>query len=369
VTWSRLLRRDVPFVLGLSIGAALLLAWNAARTLGAPMPWWSVARFATVLAVLIVVLRLAHAALRLLARRCVPRRRLAIVLADVATVALGFPHAYVALQTHRIAVPQTPAVDPALGAEEVAFATSDGVALRGTLLAQPRPAPLAIVCHGVGANRAAFFGHAQHAFALGCHVLAFDFRAHGDSGGFASTFGADEVLDVAAAAAWLRARPGCEASPLVLIGVSMGGATVLRAAAETHANGVLAESAFADLDAMIERQAAVLGPLAPLAVTAVAWAAWWQLGVDVAAVSPRRSLASLPAAVPVVLVHAGDDDVIPVDDGRRLAAARPGTALHVVDGATHGACITTDPQGLRRLLADLIAEVVRTHGGSTRRSG
>ena len=369
MTRSRLLRRDVPFAIALSFGAALMLAWSAARALDAPMPWWSVLRFAAVVCVCIAVLRLLRGSLLLLARRCVRPPWLASSLANTVTIALGLPHAYVALQTHRIAIPQRPYVDPSLPAHEVSFATSDGVLLRGTLLAQPGPAPLAVVCHGVGANRAAFFGYAEQAFALGCHALAFDFRAHGESGGCRSTFGADEVLDVAAAAAWLRARPGCADSPLVLIGVSMGGAAALRAAPLVGAAGVFTESSFADLREMIERQVEVLGPLAPLATAAVGWAARWQLGVDVGAISPRSALASLPRSVPVVLVHAGDDTVIPLDEGRRLAAARPGLPLHVVDGATHGAAITAALPRVRTLLRGLLVEVAGAGVGRSPRGG
>ncbi len=131
-------------------------------------------------------------------------------------------------------------------------------------------ATLVVVCPGVGANRANFFAIAEVAASLGCHALAFDFRAHGESGGWVSTFGAREVLDVVAAVDWLRADPQFASAPLVLAGVPMGAATVLRAAKEVRAAGALAESSFADLATMLDAQLARLGPVAPLATAAIA---------------------------------------------------------------------------------------------------
>ena len=64
---------------------------------------------------------------------------------------------------------------------------------------------LAVVCHGLGANRAAFFGLAELAWQLDCETLAFDFRAHGESEGRVCTMSAREVEDVLAAVRFLRA--------------------------------------------------------------------------------------------------------------------------------------------------------------------
>jgi pimeloyl-ACP methyl ester carboxylesterase len=122
---------------------------------------------------------------------------------------------------------------------------------------------------------------------------------------------------------------------------------------------VLAESSFADLSAMIAVQTTRLGPLGGLAARAVQWAAWCQLGLAVPDVSPRASLLTLPPSVPVILLHAGDDEVVPVDEGRRLAEARRGIELEVFPGASHGCCSTADPLRFRRLLGDLLDRVRR----------
>ena len=82
-----------------------------------------------------------------------------------------------------------------------------------------------------------------------------------------------------------------------------------------------------------------------------------QLGIELDEVSPRTRLQELPLQVPVVLVHAGDDDLIPVSQGEQLAAVRPGQELHLVPGAGHGGCLHAGWPQLEGLLRDLLVRV------------
>ncbi len=87
----------------------------------------------------------------------------------------------------------------------------------------------------------------------GYSLLAFDLRNHGaspDAGGGLVTFGVDEADDVAGAVEFVRghaAQLGVDADRIVLYGGSMGGATVLTAAARDLPGvmAVLSDSAYA----------------------------------------------------------------------------------------------------------------------------
>jgi pimeloyl-ACP methyl ester carboxylesterase len=357
----RLVRFEGPVLVGLVFAAAFLLAGDLADACGAAMPWLSAARFAALLLGWIVALRLLHAAARRALQVPERGRHGSRILAGLVTVVVGFPCLWVALQTHRIAIAQRPAHPRA---RDVGFTTGDGVRLAATFVpavAASADTPVVVVCHGVGANRAMFFGYAELADELGCHALAVDFRAHGGSGGAVATFGHDEVFDVAAAVDWLREQPELRAAPVVLVGVSMGAATALRAAALVDAAAVFAESSFADLAGMVERQTRLPPPFAGWVARLTAGAAAVLVGVDLDAVAPVQSLAALPIGVPVVLVHAGQDAVIPFAEGERLAAARPSQRLVRIDGAAHGACLAADRERLRGLLGDLLAQVRADH--------
>ncbi len=356
----RLLCVEVPVLVVAALGGGVALAADAAHTLGASLPIGAGLGFGGYVLLWVVALRAVQATVDARILRLRRRRWLARTVAAVVTLLCGLPPLWVALQTHRIAVPQLPTAPTG---RTVEFTTTDGVRLAATFVPAPvanELTPLVVVCHGLGANRAACFGYAELATANGCHALAFDFRAHGESGGAVATFGHDEVLDVAAAVGWARSQPELARAPLLLCGVSMGAASALQAAAGVGADGVFTESSFADLHTMVAAQARGLGPLAPWVADVVAVVATVTLGVDLAAVSPRERLALLPPELPVCLVHAGDDVVIPVEQGERLAAARPGTLLHRIEGAAHGACLAADPARVGQLFRDLLA-AARAH--------
>src|SRR5207248_1416848 len=77
-------------------------------------------------------------------------------------------------------------------------------------------------------------------------VLAFDFRAHGESQGDHTTVGYDEARDVDAAVSFAAQR---DPQNVALLGLSMGGAAGLNAAPDLPAvRAVVTDSAFATLD-------------------------------------------------------------------------------------------------------------------------
>ncbi|MCU0864160.1 MAG: alpha/beta hydrolase [Planctomycetes bacterium] len=354
-----LLRRRLPALIALTMLAALALGWSNASALAAPMPWASAIRFGGYLLLWILALHGLRFVSDHLLRPVLANAKLRGCVVALATFTIGFPNLYVALQTHRIAIAGAPVAQSVAGTA-IAFATGDGIELDGTLFLQPNGdsnTPLVIVCHGLGADREAFAGYTALALRLGAHALTFDFRAHGRSGGMVSTLGADEVADLAAAVAWWRSQPGRAQNPIVLLGVSMGGAVVLQAAGMVGAAGVFAESSYAELSAMIEAQTAMLGPLSASAAAAVQMAARWQLGIDPARVSPLRSLRELSPAIPVVLVHAGSDQVISLREGERLAGARADLRLHVSQGAEHAGCLAVDPIGIEQQLRTLLTTI------------
>src|SRR5512139_2594953 len=117
--------------------------------------------------------------------------------------------------------------------EDATFETSDGVTLKGWLIKPPeeRPGmPGIIICHGLGANRSDFSELAAMLARRGYWVLAFDFRAHGESGGSRSSLGLHEQKDIEAALTFLTARPGVDRNRVGIFGFSLGGSSAILAA-------------------------------------------------------------------------------------------------------------------------------------------
>jgi uncharacterized protein len=136
--------------------------------------------------------------------------------------------------------------DVGLQAEDVVFASDDGVTLRGWFIHRVEddgtPAPAIIFVHGWPWNRVGnlagqsllpdrdvdFLTPARALAQAGFHVLLFDLRNHGQSdAAWPVTFGVHEARDFVGAVAMLRKRPDVDRHRIGAIGYSMGGNTLI----------------------------------------------------------------------------------------------------------------------------------------------
>ena len=209
-------------------------------------------------------------------------------------------------------------------------------------------------------------------------VLGLDFRGHGGSDDAPTTFGLNEVEDVAGALAWLGEHG---IRRVALVGSSMGGITAIAACA------VLGDGRLAAADADPVAPAATVEAPRPRIVAVVADSVTPEIALPVAArlrVPFGRRIANqafgrmarsvggdprdvqpvdmigLLEDVPLLLVHGGRDGLIPPADADRLAAAAPaGTRRLVVDGADHGRCHVVDPGAYESAVTTLLREAFR----------
>ena len=133
-----------------------------------------------------------------------------------------------------------------LAFEDVAFKSSDGTELKAWWVpAQPAKGSVVMV-HGLNRSRIEMVRRLPFVHSAGWNAVLLDLRHHGASGGAATTFGVKEKEDVKAAASFARERsPG----PVVEWGVSLGGASVVMAAADDPGvAGVICDSSFRSLD-------------------------------------------------------------------------------------------------------------------------
>src|SRR5262249_37475828 len=96
--------------------------------------------------------------------------------------------------------------DLGLAWEPLTCRTADGLRLVGWAVTPPRPRGTVALFHGLRAGRAQTLGRTALLAAAGYRCVAFDHRAHGQSGGRRSSFGYYEGRDAAAVLALLRQR-------------------------------------------------------------------------------------------------------------------------------------------------------------------
>lgn len=184
-----------------------------------------------------------------------------------------------------------------------------------------------IYLHGVADNRASGTGVMEKFLNHGFDVLAYDSRAHGESGGKNCTYGYFEKEDLHKILNTLR--PG----PVVLIGSSLGGAVALQlAAVDKRISAVVAAETFSDLRVVVAERAPFF--FTSGAVSRSILKAETEAGFRIDDVSPANAAKSI--VVPVLIIHGAADVDTPPDHAKRIFAALSGRKrLIIVPGAQH----------------------------------
>ncbi|MES2439416.1 MAG: alpha/beta hydrolase [Verrucomicrobiota bacterium] len=184
-----------------------------------------------------------------------------------------------------------------------------------------------IYLHGVADNRASGAGVMERFRKRGFDVIAYDSRAHGESGGDACTFGFFEKEDLR------RVLDTAGPGPVVLIGSSLGAAVALQlAAAEPRISAVVAAESFSDLRTVASDRAPFFftSGMVERAFEIAEQNGRFQIG----AASPLVAAKQIKA--PVLLIHGAIDTDTRPDHARRIFAALAGPKhLMLVPDAGH----------------------------------
>ncbi len=249
------------------------------------------------------------------------------------------------------AITVTPA-DIGLNYHDVSFPSrTDHLLLRGWFMPGVLPngqlttERTIIMVHGLHSNREALDAGLLNLSASLIHhgfaILVFDMRGHGQSAPAPLSMGYFEQRDILGAVDFLRTGP----LPYPELGhpraiggwgISMGGATMLLAAAREPAiRGVVTDSAYAAFVPLLERDSAMPGVFIP----SVTYAMRLLYGINFDAVRPVAVVASI-APRPILFIQGTADTLVPSWNMNLLAAAASAVSdAHVqtwlVPGANH----------------------------------
>jgi fermentation-respiration switch protein FrsA (DUF1100 family) len=247
----------------------------------------------------------------------------------------------------RLPIDETPG-SYGLDYEEVSFPSQvDELNLSGWYLTAQGSQAVIIMVHGADQHRADptidMLGIAGGLVEHGYNVLMFDLRGHGQSEGERMSAGYFEVRDLVGAVDYIMARGFDE---IGVLGFSMGGVTALLTAADClDIDVIVSDSAYADLNDMLEPQFAerTFFPtffLRPLLVMVK-----FMYGVDFTAVKPVEVVAEIYPR-PILFIQGQLDDTVPPEHVYSLydAADNPRDELWLVADAGHVEAYSLHPE-------------------------
>ena len=241
----------------------------------------------------------------------------------------------------------------------VSFPSRDKVMLSGWYFLAGEPRATVLLLHGFG-GKPVGDGRGGKSRVLPwikffvdehCSVFVFDFRGQGDSCRAHITFGKNEIYDAQGAVAFLKSIHAFSEPdlPLVLAGVSFGGAVAILAAPKIHeVRAVIAVSPYADLSLMIGDAIKTkwFGRIPGLSLL-ITTALHLVLGIPSSKLSPLRT-APLISPRFLAILSGTKDNVVPHSHSRRLySVAREPKVIAEIPGGAHGLIFEDAPEGPR----------------------
>lgn len=188
--------------------------------------------------------------------------------------------------------------------QDIRLTTGDGLNLHGWYIPAPQPRGTVLFLHGNAGNISHRLDSLQMFHRLGYSTLIFDYRGYGNNGGTPTEQGT--YRDAEAAWRYLTEQRHIPSCRIVLFGESLGGAVASWLAVRQKPAALVIASGFTSVPDLARH----FYPFLP-----VRWLA--RIRYDI-----RENLRAV--AVPVLIAHSPEDEIVPFEHGRALfAAANP----------------------------------------------
>ncbi|UVI28985.1 alpha/beta hydrolase [Paenibacillus spongiae] len=242
--------------------------------------------------------------------------------------------------------------------EEVSIESPFGYRLRGWFFpAEQDQGKLVVLVHGVTSSLVGSLKYMDIFRRRGFHVLAYDHRRHGLSGGPSTTYGYYEKHDLKACIDWALERYGPDCK-IGVLGESMGAATALQhAAIDRRAAFYIVDCPYSDLTAQLKYRLKKDFHMPPVPLMQLAGLfVWMRTGMKFKQVSPIRDVSGVDT--PILFIHGDADDYIPMEMTLQLHEAKPGfKRLYLMPGADHAQSLRTNREEYDRVVGEFLAEL------------
>ena len=230
-----------------------------------------------------------------------------------------------------------------VAAEEIWLTTEDGFRLVSWEVKADNPRGIVIFLSGIhNPSVTAFFGHAKMMADNGYSSLLIEMRSHGRSEGDKIYAGTREHLDTKAGVEYIKAQPSYKDLPVIVFGVSMGGATAINSIGEIpDIDGLISVSAFSSWqDTFCDNMVSMGLPpfIAEIQKPFVKLYMGLEYGFGSTKISPVNEIKKLNGR-PALLMHSTGDSQVPYSSFERLKEAAGGQVeAFVREGDYHFIC-------------------------------
>lgn len=185
-----------------------------------------------------------------------------------------------------------------LQAEDVWVQTSDGEKLHGWYFPVDESDFVVVLSHGNAGNISNRIDIGKFLSEVGVSVLLYDYRGYGQSTGKPDEQGF--YTDIESVIHYLKNEKGFSEQQMIMYGRSLGGAVASYAAAKFDVGGLVLDSAFESLKAMV-------GDLYPFVPASLARYEF-----------PTEEYLTEVSSNPVMIMHSPNDDIIDISHGKYL---------------------------------------------------
>lgn len=232
--------------------------------------------------------------------------------------------------------------------EAVTITSHDGLTLTARYYHYADGAPVEIQMHGYrGHALRDFCSGARDARDRGHNLILVNQRSHGGSGGRCITFGVKERYDCLSWVNYAVERFG-DGVKIILVGISMGAATVLMASEldlPKNVKCIMADCPYSSPKAIIKKVIGDMKLPASLAFPFVRLGGLIYGGFDICSSSAVEAIKN--TSIPILLIHGEGDSFVPSYMSEEIYAASDKTHTRLVTfpGAEHGLSYFSDTEG------------------------
>ena len=245
--------------------------------------------------------------------------------------------------------------------EKTLITAEDKMAIKAWYISAARPTTKAVVMvHGHGSNRSSWVQNPIELKAIheaGFNTVLIDLRHHGDSAGEFTSMALHEDNDVRAGVRYAQSKGN---TAIGLMGNSLGGASVIHAAATTpEVKAVWDDCAYSSFHLAVTSAAANLKvPFLALVVPAILETANRRLGEDMSGGDPNIWIGKV-APRPIAIIHGEKDNYIFAENSRiNFASAMEPKSLWIVPNAGHGNSSATAPAEYQTKVAKFFTDTL-----------